>query len=63
MNAEPESGRTYIGPGDVVLIPPDVPHRGEAVGPEDAVYLEVLSPVEDRYRAVAAVARSNAHAG
>jgi quercetin dioxygenase-like cupin family protein len=52
-----------VGPGEVVLIPPDVPHRGEAVGPENAVYLEVLSPVEDRYRAMADAARSNAHAG
>jgi quercetin dioxygenase-like cupin family protein len=42
-----------VGPGDVVLIPPDVPHRGEAVGPENAEYLEVLSPVEERYRAMA----------
>jgi quercetin dioxygenase-like cupin family protein len=42
-----------VGPGDVVLIPPDVPHRGEAVGPENAQYLEVLSPVEERYRAMA----------
>jgi quercetin dioxygenase-like cupin family protein len=42
-----------VRPGDVVLIPPDVPHRGEAVGPENAVYLEVLSPVEDRYRGMA----------
>jgi quercetin dioxygenase-like cupin family protein len=40
--------------GQVVLIPPDVPHRGEAVGPENAVYLEVLSPVEDRYGDMAA---------
>jgi len=39
-----------VTPGEVVLIPPDVPHRGEAVGPENAVYLEVLSPVEERYR-------------
>ena len=42
-----------VGPGDVVLIPPDVPHRGEAVGPENAEYLEVLSPVEERYREMA----------
>jgi quercetin dioxygenase-like cupin family protein len=42
-----------VGPGDVVLIPPDVPHRGEAVGPENAQYLEVLSPVEERYRTMA----------
>jgi quercetin dioxygenase-like cupin family protein len=42
-----------VGPGDVVLIPPDVPHRGEAVGPENARYLEVLSPVEERYRTMA----------
>jgi quercetin dioxygenase-like cupin family protein len=47
-----------VGPGEVVLIPPDVPHRGEAVGPENAVYLEVLSPVEDRYRAMAEAARA-----
>jgi quercetin dioxygenase-like cupin family protein len=47
-----------VGPGEMVLIPPDVPHRGEAVGPEDAVYLEVLSPVEERYRAMADAARS-----
>jgi quercetin dioxygenase-like cupin family protein len=46
-----------VGPGEVVLIPPDVPHRGEAVGPENAVYLEVLSPVEERYRTLAATAR------
>ena len=44
-----------VGPGDVVLIPPDVPHRGEAVGPENAQYLEVLSPVEERYRTMARV--------
>lgn len=44
-----------VGPGDVVLIPPDVPHRGEAVGPENAQYLEVLSPVEGRYRTMARV--------
>ena len=50
-----------VSPGDVVLIPPDVPHRGEAVGPENAVYLEVLTPVEDRYRAMAA-ARPKTHA-
>lgn len=43
-----------VAEGQVVLIPPDVPHRGEAVGPENAVYLEVLSPVEDRYREMAA---------
>ena len=43
-----------VGPGDVVLIPPDVPHRGESMGPEDATYLEVLSPVEERYRVLAA---------
>jgi quercetin dioxygenase-like cupin family protein len=42
-----------VGPGDVVLIPPDVPHRGVAVGPESAEYLEVLSPVEARYHAMA----------
>jgi len=42
-----------VGPGEVVLIPPDVPHRGEAVGPENAEYLEVLSPVEERYRGMA----------
>ena len=47
-----------VGPGEVVLIPPDVPHRGEAVGPENAVYLEVLSPVEERYRAMADAARA-----
>jgi quercetin dioxygenase-like cupin family protein len=45
-----------VGAGDVVLIPPDVPHRGEAVGPEDTTYLEVLSPVEERYRTLAAAA-------
>ena len=44
-----------VGPGEVVLIPPDVPHRGEAVGPENAEYLEVLSPVEQRYRDMAHV--------
>jgi quercetin dioxygenase-like cupin family protein len=48
-----------VGPGEVVLIPPSVPHRGEAVGPEAAVYLEVLSPVEERYRTMAEAARSN----
>ena len=42
-----------VEPGDVVLIPPDVPHRGEAVGPDNAEYLEVLSPVEERYRTMA----------
>ena len=42
-----------VGRGDVVLIPPDVPHRGEAIGPDNAEYLEVLSPVEERYRAIA----------
>jgi quercetin dioxygenase-like cupin family protein len=52
-----------VGPGDVVLIPPDVPHRGEAVGPENAQYLEVLSPVEERYRAMAEAAGSHQHAG
>ncbi|HEY1297792.1 MAG TPA: cupin domain-containing protein [Chloroflexota bacterium] len=46
-----------VGPGDVVLIPPSVPHRGEAVGPENAEYLEVLTPVEERYRAMAAATR------
>jgi quercetin dioxygenase-like cupin family protein len=48
-----------VGPGDVVLIPPNVPHRGEALGPENAEYLEVLSPVEERYRAMAAAARAD----
>jgi quercetin dioxygenase-like cupin family protein len=42
-----------VGPGQVVLIPPNVPHRGEAVGPENAEYLEVLTPVEERYRTMA----------
>jgi quercetin dioxygenase-like cupin family protein len=42
-----------VGAGEVVLIPPDVPHRGEAVGPDNAEYLEVLSPVEERYRTMA----------
>jgi quercetin dioxygenase-like cupin family protein len=42
-----------VGPGDIVLIPPGVPHRGEAVGPQNAEYLEVLSPVEERYRTMA----------
>lgn len=32
-----------IGPGDVVLIPPDIQHTGEAAGDEPAVYLEVLA--------------------
>jgi quercetin dioxygenase-like cupin family protein len=44
-----------VGPGEVVLIPPNVPHRGEAVGPSNAEYLEVLSPVEERYRTMARV--------
>lgn len=52
-----------VAPGEVVLIPPDVPHRGEAVGPENAVYLEVLSPVEDRYRDMAARGHNQPHAG
>ena len=43
-----------VGPGDVVLIPPSVPHRAESLGPDDAMYLEVLSPVEERYRVMAA---------
>jgi quercetin dioxygenase-like cupin family protein len=46
-----------VGPGDVVLIPPDVPHRGEAVGPDETTYLEVLSPVEERYRSMASNAQ------
>ena len=46
-----------VVPGEVVLIPPDVPHRGEAIGDEDAVYLEVLSPVEQRYRDMVADVR------
>lgn len=48
-----------VGPGDVVLIPASVPHRGEAVGPENAEYLEVLSPVEERYRTMARQAHAD----
>jgi quercetin dioxygenase-like cupin family protein len=32
-----------LAPGDAALIPPHVPHTGEALGPEPAVYLEVLA--------------------
>jgi quercetin dioxygenase-like cupin family protein len=32
-----------LGPGDAALIPGDVPHTGEAAGPDPAVYLEVLA--------------------
>jgi quercetin dioxygenase-like cupin family protein len=32
-----------ISPGDVVLIPPHVPHTGEVVGERPATYLEVLA--------------------
>ncbi|MDR7544087.1 MAG: cupin domain-containing protein [Armatimonadota bacterium] len=32
-----------VGPGDVVLIPPQVPHTGEALGEGPATYLEVLA--------------------
>lgn len=45
--------------GAVVLIPPNVPHRGECVGDEPATYLEVLSPVEERYRLLASSTASS----
>ncbi|MDR7420207.1 MAG: cupin domain-containing protein [Armatimonadota bacterium] len=32
-----------LGPSDVALIPPQVPHAGEALGEEPATYLEVLA--------------------
>lgn len=39
-----------VGPGEVVRIPPDVVHAGEALGEETAVNLDVFAPVRDDYR-------------
>lgn len=36
-----------LAPGEAALIPGDVPHAGEAIGPEPAVYLEVLASRAD----------------
>jgi quercetin dioxygenase-like cupin family protein len=36
-----------LEPGDAALIPPHVPHTGEALGDEPAVYLEVLAKGPD----------------
>ncbi len=36
-----------LGPGDAALIPGGLPHSGEAVGPDPAVYLEVLAKGAD----------------
>lgn len=36
-----------LAPGESALIPPNVPHSGEAIGTEPAVYLEVLASKPD----------------
>ncbi len=38
------------GAGEVVRIPPDVVHCGEALGDEVALNLDVFAPVRDDYR-------------
>lgn len=39
-----------VGAGEVVRIPPDVMHCGEAIGDEVAINLDVFAPVRDDYR-------------
>ncbi|MDR7540487.1 MAG: cupin domain-containing protein, partial [Armatimonadota bacterium] len=36
-----------LAPGDAALIPANIPHTGEAIGAEPAVYLEVLAKEAD----------------
>mgnify|MGYP000106102438 FL=1 len=38
-----------VGPGEVVRIPPDVVHCGEAIGGETAMNLDVFAPPRDDY--------------
>ncbi|MBC7280070.1 cupin domain-containing protein [Hoeflea sp.] len=39
-----------VGAGEVVRIPPDVIHCGEAIGGEVALNLDVFAPVREDYR-------------
>ncbi|PKP85612.1 MAG: cupin [Alphaproteobacteria bacterium HGW-Alphaproteobacteria-2] len=46
-----EIGESVVecGPGDVVRIPPDVVHCGEALGSEVALNLDVFAPLREDY--------------
>ena len=39
-----------VGAGEVVRIPPDVVHCGEAIGDEVAVNLDIFGPVREDYK-------------
>jgi quercetin dioxygenase-like cupin family protein len=40
-----------VGPGDVLLVPPNVEHYAETIGSEPAVDLSVFTPRRDEYAA------------
>jgi quercetin dioxygenase-like cupin family protein len=45
------SETTELGPGDMLVVPPDVEHYAETVGEEPCVDLSVFSPRRDDYAA------------
>jgi quercetin dioxygenase-like cupin family protein len=38
-----------LGPGDVILVPPDVPHTLTPLGQETIINLDVFTPIRDDY--------------
>jgi quercetin dioxygenase-like cupin family protein len=40
-----------VGPGDVLLVPPNVEHHAETIGSEPAVDLSIFTPRRDEYAA------------
>ena len=40
-----------VGPGEMLVVPPDVQHWAETIGDEPAVDLSVFAPRRDEYAA------------
>ena len=43
--------QTVVGPGDMLLVPPNVEHWAETIGDEPALDLSIFSPRRDEYSA------------
>ena len=39
----------HMGPGDVILVPPDIPHTLTPLGQETIVNLDVFTPIREDY--------------